>query len=63
MNERFTAVLMNLNNFLTIDFNKQTLHKKLSFSLRISSINVTKFAVSCGFGHIYLKNPQWRISY
>ena len=31
----------------------ETLHQKLSFPLRISSVNVTKSAVSCGFGHIY----------
>ena len=30
-----------------------TLHKKWSFSLRIFSVNVTKSAVSCGYGHIY----------
>ena len=30
-----------------------SLHKKSSFPLRISSVNVTKSAVSCGFGHIY----------
>ena len=30
-----------------------TLHKKQSFPLRISSVNVTESAVSCGFGHIY----------
>ena len=29
------------------------LHKKCSLLLRISSVNVTKTAVSCGFGHIY----------
>ena len=28
-----------------------------SFSLRISSVNVTKSAVFCGFGHIYWRNP------
>ena len=33
------------------------LHKKWIFSLKISSVNVTKFAVSCGFGHIYWRNP------
>ena len=38
-----------------IQFN--TLHKKWSFPLRISSVNVTKSAVSCGFGHIYWRNP------
>ena len=31
--------------------------KKWSFPLRISSVNVTKSAVSCGFGHIYWRNP------
>ena len=29
------------------------LHCTKSFPLRISSVNVTKSAVSCGFGHIY----------
>ena len=29
------------------------LHKKRSFPLRISSVNVTKSAGKCGFGHIY----------
>ena len=33
------------------------LHKKLSFPLRISSVNMTKSTVSCGFGHISLRNP------
>ena len=37
-----------------------TLHKKWSFPLRISSVNVTKFAVSCRFGHIYWRNPSWK---
>ena len=32
-----------------------TLHQKGSFPLRISSVNVTKSVVSCGFGHIYRK--------
>ena len=30
-----------------------SLHKKWSFLLRISSVNVTKSAGNCGFGHIY----------
>ena len=34
-----------------------SLHKKWSFPLRISSVNVTKSPVSCGFGHIYRRNP------
>ena len=36
---------------------KHSLHKKWSFPLRISSVNVTKSAVSCGFDHIYWRNP------
>ena len=32
---------------------ENVLHKKWSFSLGISSENVTKSAVSCRFGHIY----------
>ena len=39
------------------------LHKKRSFPLRISSVNVTKSAVSCGFGHIYWKNPELKTSF
>ena len=27
--------------------------QKIKFSMRLSSVNVTKSAVSCGFGHIY----------
>ena len=34
-----------------------TLHKKWSFPLKISSLNVTKSAGNCGFGHIYWRNP------
>ena len=34
-----------------------TLHKKWSFPLRIPSVNVTKFAGNCRFGHIYCRNP------
>ena len=33
------------------------LRKKWSFPLRISSVNVTKSADSCGFVHIYWRNP------
>ena len=31
--------------------------QKWNFSLRISSVNVTKSAVFCRFGHIYWRNP------
>ena len=37
--------------------------KKWSFLLRISSVNVTKSAENCGFGHIYWTNPQWKTSF
>ena len=40
----------------------KTPHKNWSFPLRISSVNVTKFAVFCGFGHIYWRNPWWKTS-
>ena len=36
---------------------KHWLHKKWSFPLRISSLNVTKSAGNCGFGRIYWINP------
>ena len=32
--------------------------QKWSFPLRISSVNVTKSTVYCGFDHIYWRNPQ-----
>ena len=37
--------------------------KKWSFPLRISSVNVTKSAWNCGFGHIYWRNSQWKTSF
>ena len=33
-----------------------SMHKKWSFPLMISSVNVTKSARNCGFGHIYWRN-------
>ena len=42
---------------------KQALYKKWSFQWRISSVNVTKSTVSCGFRHIYWRNPQWKTSF
>ena len=40
--------------FVTNEYD--ALHKKWSFPLKISSENVTKSGVSCGFGHIYWRN-------
>ena len=56
----FATVVLNLKTFLTIDFNKEFNNK---FSIRISSLNVTKSVVSCGFGNIYWSNPQWKASF
>ena len=38
-------------------------HKKWSFLLRISSVNVAKFIGNCGFGHIYWRNPEYKTSF
>ena len=40
-----------------------TLHKKWSFPLRISSVNVTKSAVSFGFGHIDWRNTCGKLNF
>ena len=34
--------------------------KKWSFPLKVSSVNMTKSAVSCVFGHVYWRNPYWK---
>ena len=41
----------------------KALHKKWIFPLRISPVNATKSAGSYGFGHIYCKNPKWKVSF
>ena len=56
--------VINTKDFIRNDSNEdEKLHKKWSFPLRISPINVTKSTVSCGFGHIYWRNPQWKTSF
>ena len=40
-----------------------TLHKKWSFPLSISSVNVTKSVVFCRLRHINWRNPQWKNSF
>ena len=37
-----------------------TLHKKWSLPLRVSSVNMTKSAGNCEFGHIYRRNSSWK---
>ena len=36
--------------------------QKKSFPLSIFSVSETKSTVSCGFGHIYWRNPSWKTS-
>ena len=51
-------------NWLTMVFKKKiALYEKWNFPLRISSANVTKSTVSCGFSHIYWRNPKWKTSF
>ena len=40
-----------------------SLHNKWRSPLKISSVNVIKFAVFWGFGHIYFRNPKWKTSF
>ena len=40
---------------LTVDKFFSNLHKKWSFPIRISLINVTKFSGNCRFGHIHFR--------
>ena len=56
---RHVSLLTNENSSWLISKFVSTLalHKKWSFPLRISSVNVTKSGVSCGFDHIYWRNP------
>ena len=42
---------------------RKSLHKKWSFPLRISSVNVPKSAENCRFVHNYWRNPQWKTSF
>ena len=51
------CLLAVLNDYLSNYSQLLPLHKKWSFPLRISSVNVTKSAGNCGFGHIYWRNP------
>ena len=46
-----------------LSFKTLALHKNWSFQLRISSVNVSKYAGNCGFGHIYWRNPYRKASF
>ena len=56
-------ILMTLMWTHFMKFNYITLHKKWSFPLRIFSVNETKSAGICGFGHVCLRNPSWKTSF
>ena len=50
-----------LTRFMSLVFFYTSLHctenkNLLKISLKISSVNVTKSAIFCGFGHIYRRN-------
>ena len=53
---------MSTFEFLWMFWPYLTLRKKWSFPWSISSVNVTKSAVSCGFGHICWRNSSWKTS-
>ena len=44
-------------------FQRVTLYKEWGFPLRISSVNMTKSAISWGFGHNYWRNLKWKNSF
>ena len=54
------SVKLNKSMFFPFDFQRWRMQflplhttRKIKFSLRISSVDVTRSAVSCRFGHIY----------
>ena len=60
----FVKPLWQYEHSLALWKGSSSLHKKWSFPLRISSVNVTKSAVSdSGLGHIYWRNPEWETSF
>ena len=51
-------VVLQTNSDIVREHGNTILGQKMkSFPLRISSVNVTKSAGNCGFGHIYRRNP------
>ena len=51
------------NHFRELFEKNIALHKKWSFPLGISTVNVTKSAGDCGFGYIYWRSTQWKTSF
>ena len=57
LTEKFSNFFVDTTIIHWLFFHK---NPKWSFPLRISSVNVTKSAGNCGFGHIYWRNPSWK---
>ena len=53
----------NSSNISFVNQKDKTLHKKWSFPLRVSSVNVTKSVENSGFGHIDWRKPKLKISF
>ena len=58
-NAEWSNVLVKMN---CLHLYTNTAHK-MKFPLSISSVNVTKSAVSSGFGHIYWRSSEWKSSF
>ena len=52
-----TEVVLIHFNIVNSDYQQGSLHKKWSFPLGISLVNVTKLTGICGFDHINWRNP------
>ena len=59
----FPIKTFHFENIKKLPQKSMTLHKKWSFPLSISSVNETKSAGNCGFGHIYWRNCWWKTSF
>ena len=58
ISQPFKLFIPNIGDLTILYFyNNLSLQKKWSFPLRTSAVNVTKSPVSCGFGHIFWRNP------
>ena len=58
-NKRYSQIL----SFIDKRIKDAWLHKRWSFPLRISSVNVTNSTENCGFAHIYCRSPEWKTSF
>ena len=61
VNNKYIRFIRNVIKFENKE-NRIPTARKLKFSIRISSVNVTKSARYCGFGHIYWRNLHFLCS-